>query len=48
VEDTLDELKDANFFTHLYLAYGFGTFECVKTMSTRLPFIHMRVYWSGL
>jgi hypothetical protein len=23
VDDTLDELKDANFYTHLDLAYGF-------------------------
>jgi hypothetical protein len=38
VDDTLDELKDANFYTHLDLASGFGNFEYVIMTSTRLPF----------
>jgi hypothetical protein len=34
VDDTLDELKDANFYTHLDLASGFW-FECVTMTFTR-------------
>jgi hypothetical protein len=37
-DDTLDELKDANFYTHLDLASGFGKFEYVIMTSTRLRF----------
>jgi hypothetical protein len=44
VDDTLDELKDDNFYTHLNLAIvftlnlnlAFGKFECVIMISTRL------------
>jgi hypothetical protein len=38
VDDTLDELKDANFYTHLDLASGFRQFEFVIRMSTRRRF----------
>jgi hypothetical protein len=41
VDDTLDELKDANFRTHLDLA--FGKFESGNMTFTRLHFRHLTV-----
>jgi hypothetical protein len=38
VDDTMDELKDANFYTHLDLASESGKFECVIRTSTRRHF----------
>jgi hypothetical protein len=42
VDDTLDELKDANFYTHLDLASGFW-----QVRVRRLCFRHLMVGWSG-
>jgi hypothetical protein len=38
VGDTLDDLKDADFYTHLYLAYGF------ESVRVRDEDVHKRTF----